>query len=51
MSHEYFKFGIFHQLLKVTFLVTLFDRKIKVFKNSPNYYIFGILKLTFVHSN
>ena len=37
-------FGIFHQFLsyKMTYLVTLFDRKLQVFKNSPKLTIFGI---------
>ena len=29
-------------LLKLTCLVTLFDRKLQVFKNSPKWTIFGI---------
>ena len=29
-------------LLKLTCLVTLFDRKLQVFKNSPKWSIFGI---------
>ena len=33
----------FFVILKVTFLVTLFDRKLHVFKNSPIWTIFGIL--------
>ena len=37
-------------LLKLTCLVTLFDRKLQVFKNSPKGTIFGIFLLTFVHS-
>ena len=38
-------FGIFHQifvLLKLICLVTLFDRKLQVFKKSPKLTIFGI---------
>ena len=40
VAFEFFNFGIFHQffvLLKVTCLVTLFDRKLQVFKNSPKW--------------
>ena len=33
-------FGIFRQFLSC--LVTLFDRKLQVFKNSPKWTIFGI---------
>ena len=39
VSFEFFNFGIFHQffvLLKLTCLVTLFDRKPHVFENSLN---------------
>ena len=32
-------------LLKVTCLVTLFDRKLQIFKNSPKWTIFGIFNL------
>ena len=42
---EFFNFGIFRQFLshkKLTSLVTLFDRKIQVFKNSPKLAIFAI---------
>ena len=39
MSH--LRFSIF-VLLKLTYLVTLFDRKLQVFKNSPKLTIFGI---------
>ena len=46
MSHfEILDFGIFQQffvLRKLTCLVTLFDRKLQVFKNSPKWTIFGI---------
>ena len=41
-----FEFGHFPPiffLLKLTCLVTLFDRKLQVFKNSPKWTIFGIL--------
>ena len=37
--------GIFHNffvLLKMTYLVTLFDRKLQAFKNSPKLTFFGI---------
>ena len=43
-------FAINFCLIKVICLVTLFDHKIQVFKNSPKSTIFGILKLTFVYS-
>ena len=37
--------------LKMTCLVTLFDRKLQVFKNSPNWTIFGIFnKLLATHN-
>ena len=45
VTFEFFNFGIFHQFLsylKLTCLVTLFDRKLQVFKNSPKWTIFGI---------
>ena len=46
MSHlNFFNFCLFHQflvLLKLTCLVTLFVRKLQVFKNSPKWTIFGI---------
>ena len=38
VAFEFLNFGIFHQFLsylKLTCLVTLFDRKLQVFKNSP----------------
>ena len=41
VAFEFLNFGIFHQL-KLTCLVTLFDRKLQVFKNSPKWTIFGI---------
>ena len=47
MSHLNFEFWHFPPifvLLKLTCLVTLFDRKIQVFKNSPKWTIFGIFK-------
>ena len=37
-------------LLKVTCLVTLFDCKLQVFKNSPKWSIFGIFNELFFHS-
>ena len=43
----FFSFGLFRQffvLLKLTCLVTLFDRKLQFFKNSPNWTIFDIFK-------
>ena len=43
-SFEFLNFGIFYQffvLLKLTCLVTLFDRKLQVFKNSSKWTIFG----------
>ena len=45
MSHLNFSILAFPPvfvLLKLTCLVTLFDRKLQVFKNSPNWTIFGI---------
>ena len=45
VAFEFLNFGIFHQFLsylKLTCLVTLFDRKLQVFKNSPKWTIFGI---------
>ena len=45
MSHLNFQFWHFPPifvLLKLTGLVTLFDRKIQVFKNSPKWTILGI---------
>ena len=49
MSH--LNFGIFQQFcpIKLTCLVTLFDRKLQVFKNSPKLTIFGIFSQR-VHS-
>ena len=35
-------FPLIFAQLKVTCLVTLFDRKLQVFKNSPKWTIFGI---------
>ena len=45
VEFEFLNFGIFHQLfvlLKLTCLVTLFDRKLQVFRNSPKLAIFAI---------
>ena len=45
MSHLIFLFWHFSPsfvVLKLTCLVTLFDRKLQVLKNSPNWTIFGI---------
>ena len=39
---EFWHFPTFFVLLKVICLVTLFDRKLQVFKNSPKLTIFGI---------
>ena len=40
VAFEFSNFGIFHQ--KVTCLVSLFDSKLLLFKNSPKWTIFGI---------
>ena len=51
MSHfEFVNFGIF-VLLKVTCLVTLFDRKFQVFKMLPKLTIFGIFNELFSNQN
>ena len=39
---EFWHFSRIFVLLKLTCLVTLFDRKLQVFKNSPKETIFGI---------
>ena len=39
---EFWHFSPIFVLLKLTCLVTLFDRKLQVFKNSPKWTIFGI---------
>ena len=39
---EFWHFPPFFVLLKLTYLVTLFDRKLQFFKNSPKWTIFGI---------
>ena len=41
VSFEFYIFGIFHQFL--TCLVTLFDRKLQLFKNSPNWLFLAFL--------
>ena len=41
VAFEFLNFGIFHQL-KLTCLVTLIDRKLQIFKNSPKWTLFGI---------
>ena len=43
---EFWHFPPIFALLKVTCLVTLFDRKLRIFKNSPKWTIFGLLKVT-----
>ena len=44
MSHLILQFCHFHQLLSyLTCLVTLFDSKLQIFKNSPKWTIFVIL--------
>ena len=40
--YEYWHFPQFFVLLKMTYLVTLFDRKLQAFKNSPKLTFFGI---------
>ena len=45
-----FAFFINFVLKNMTFLVTLFDHKLQVFKNSPNWTIFWHFWLTFGHS-
>ena len=40
VAYDFLNFGSFHQFL--SYLVTLFDRKLQVFKNSPKWTIFGI---------
>ena len=42
VAFEFWHFLPIFVLLKLTCLVTLFDRKLQVFKNSPNWTIFGI---------
>ena len=39
---EFWHFSPIFVLLKLTCLVTLFDRKLRVFKNPPKWIIFGI---------
>ena len=44
VAFEFIYLGLFRLvLLQLTGLVTLFDRKLQVFKNSPKLTIFGIL--------
>ena len=43
IAFEFWRFPPIFVLLKVTCLVTLFDCKLKIFKNSPKWTIFGIL--------
>ena len=45
VSFEFLNLGIFYQFLsiKLTGLVTLFDRKLQIFKNSPKCTIFGTI--------
>ena len=50
VAFEFLNFGIFHQffvLFKSTYLVTLFDRKLQVFKNSPIWTIYKKIKNNF----
>ena len=42
---KFWHFPPIYTLLKVTCLVTLFDRKLQIFKNSPKWTIFGIFKM------
>ena len=42
VAFEFWRFPPIFGLLKLTCLVTLFDRKLQVFKNSPKWTIFGI---------
>ena len=42
---EFWHFPPIFVLLKLKCLVTLFDRKLQVFKNSPKWTIFGIFNL------
>ena len=42
VAFEFWHFPPIFVLLKLTCLVTLFDRKLRVFKNSPKWNIFGI---------
>ena len=41
-AFEFWHYPPIFVLLKVTCLVTLFERKLQVFKNSPKFTIFGI---------
>ena len=42
VEFEFWHFPPIFVLLKLTCLVTMFDRKLQVFKNSPKWNIFGI---------
>ena len=42
VAFEFWHFSPIFVLLKLTCLVTLFDRKLQVYKNSPKWTIFGI---------
>ena len=44
IAFEFWHFPPIFVLLKLTCLVTLFDRKLQVFKNSPKWTIFGIFE-------
>ena len=44
-NFQFWNFPPIFVLLKLTCLVTLFDRKLQVFKNSPKWTIFGIFNL------
>ena len=48
---EFWYFPPIFVQLKLACLVTLFDLKLRVFKNSPKLTIFGIFWLSFVHSS
>ena len=47
---EFWHFPPIFVLLKLACLVTLFDRQLQLFKNSPNWPFFWHFQLTFVHS-
>ena len=44
-------FGDFFVCLKFTYLVTLFDCKLEVFRKSPKWTIFGLFNEFFVQTN
>ena len=51
VAFEFWHFPPIFVLFKLTCLVTLFDRKLQVFKNSPKWTIFGIInQLLSTHS-